>query len=65
MPESPETITLKAERTSETTIVVARTEYEQAKAAGTVDRLLDVYLSDMGSETTITEPDGTTYDPYN
>lgn len=59
-----ETITLEAERTSSTTITINRAEYEQAKAENRVDHLLDVYLSDMESETTITEPDGTIYDPY-
>nr|WP_221374533.1 hypothetical protein [Actinoplanes polyasparticus] len=60
---SDETITLEAERTSRTTITVNRAEYEQAKADNRVDHLLDVYLSDMDGETTITEPDGTIYDP--
>jgi hypothetical protein len=59
-----ETITLEAERTSSTTITVNRAEYEQAKTEGRVDHLLDVYLSEMEGETTITEPDGTIYDPY-
>jgi hypothetical protein len=59
-----DTITLQAERSSSTTITVNRAEYEQAKAENRVDHLLDVYLSDMDDETTITEPDGTIYDPY-
>jgi hypothetical protein len=61
---SDETIILTAERTSSAEITVNRAEYEQAKADGTVDHLLDVYLSDMDGETTITEPDGTIYNPY-
>lgn len=59
-----DTITLTAETISTTTITVNRAEYEQAKADDRVDHLLDVWLSDMDSETSVTEPDGTTYDPY-
>lgn len=60
-----DTITLKLESVGRRTVTVDRAEYEQAKADGTVDRLLDVYLSNLNNEaSSVTEPDGTTYDPY-
>ena len=59
-----ETITLIGRTYGKTTITVDRAEYEQAKADDTVDHLLDAYLSDMDETTTVTEPDGTTYDPH-
>jgi hypothetical protein len=61
---SDNTITLKIEQYGETTVHVDRAEYEQAKADGTVDQLLDMHLSDMEHDTTITEPDGTSFDPF-
>jgi hypothetical protein len=64
MTDSDDTITLIGRTYGRTTIKVSRTEYEQAKRDNTVDHLLDTYLSDMDKETTVTEPDGTTYDPY-
>lgn len=65
MTDKPEdTITLKGVTVGRCTITVSRAEYEQAKADDRVDHLLDTYLSDMDEETTVTEPDGTTYDPY-
>jgi hypothetical protein len=59
-----ETITLIGRTYGEVTIKVSRDEYEQAKADDKVDHLLDTWLSDMDETTTVTEPDGTTYDPY-
>lgn len=59
-----DTITLKATTIGTTTITISRAEYEQAKADDKVDHLLDAHLSDMDEETTVTEPDGTSYDPY-
>lgn len=59
-----DTITLKIEQFGETSVKVDRAEYEQAKANGRLDHLLDTYISDMEHETTITEPDGTEIDPY-
>lgn len=63
MPDN-ETITLIGQTYGKTTITVSRAEYEQAKADNKVDHLLDTWLSDMDETTTVTEPDGTTYDPY-
>jgi len=57
-------ITLYGETIARRKFTVSRAEYEQAKADDMVDHLLDVYLSNMSEETTVTEPDGTTYDPY-
>jgi hypothetical protein len=59
-----DTITLIGRTYGKTTITVSRAEYEQAKADDKVDHLLDTWLSDMDDSTTVTEPDGTTYDPY-
>jgi hypothetical protein len=59
-----ETITLKIESYGETTVTVNRAEYEQAKADGRLDHLLDTYVSDMEHDVTVTEPDGTEFDPY-
>lgn len=59
-----DTITLIGRTYGKTTITVSRTEYERAKAEDRVDHLLDAHLSDMDETTTVTEPDGTTYDPY-
>jgi len=60
-----EQITLKLESIARRTVAVDRAEYEQAKANGEVGDFLDVYLSSLDNEaTTVTEPDGTTYDPY-
>ncbi len=57
-------ITLTIKQYGEMTIEVDRAEYESALAEGLVDHLLDHEISDMDTDTTITEPDGTTYDPY-
>ncbi len=59
-----DTITLIGRTYGEVKITVSRAEYEQAKADDAVDHLLDTRLSDMDESTTVTEPDGTTYDPY-
>ncbi len=60
-----EQITLKLESVDRRTVTVNRAKYEQAKADGTVDDFLDVYMSNLDNEaSTVTEPDGTTYDPY-
>jgi uncharacterized protein YdbL (DUF1318 family) len=62
---SDEQITLKLESVDRRTVTVNRAEYEQAKAAGTVGDFLDVHMSNLDNEaSTVTEPDGTTYDPY-
>jgi hypothetical protein len=61
---SDETITLIGRTYGRVEIKVSRAEYEQAKAEDMVDHLLDVCLSDMDETTTVTEPDGTTFDPY-
>lgn len=57
------TIKLTVERTGGTEFEIDRAEYEQAKADGTLYMLLDPYLS-FDYETTVTEPDGTEFDPY-
>lgn len=57
-----DTITLKIEQHGETTVHVDRAEYEQAKADGVVDHLLDMHLSDIEHRTTITEPNGGEYE---
>lgn len=62
--KADDTITLVGRTYGRVTITVSRAEYEQAKADDTVDHLLDTRLSDMDEQTTVTEPDGTTYDPY-
>lgn len=48
----------------EETIVVDREDYEAAKAAGELDHFLDAYISDVDTEATVIEPDGTELDPY-
>jgi hypothetical protein len=58
------TITLKLRRYAETTVILFRAEYEQAKADGQLADLLDPYLSDMEHESTVMEPDGTEINPY-
>lgn len=63
-PPADDTITLIGRSYGEVTIEVSRTEYEQAKRDDVVDHLLDTWLSDMDETTTVTEPDGTTYNPY-
>ncbi len=64
MPEpTGDTITLIGRSYGKVVITVSRAEYEQAKAEDRVDHLLDAYLSDMDETTTVTEPDGTTYEP--
>lgn len=52
-------ITLRLIVEGETTVTVDRDEYEVAKKDGTVDLMLDTYISDVGTETTVVEPDGT------
>lgn len=64
MTDSDDTITLIGRSYGKTVIKVSRAEYEQAKTDDKVDHLLDTWLSDMDETTTVTEPDGTTYDPY-
>ncbi len=59
-----DTITLKAVEHGESTIVIDRAEYEDAKRTHTLDLLLDAHLSDMDSSTVVFEPDGTKVDPY-
>lgn len=54
-----ETITLRLVVEGEDTVSVDRAEYEAAKKAGTVDQLLDAYISDVETETTVVEPDST------
>ena len=51
---SDETVTLTIKQYGETTVTVNRAEYEQAKADGLVDHLLDHKISDMETDTTIT-----------
>ncbi len=58
-----DTIKLTVERFGGTEFEVDRAEYEAAKADGTLYMLLDPYLN-FDYETTVTEPDGTEYDPY-
>lgn len=60
---SDDTITLTLRVEGETTIEVDRAEYEQAKADGEVDQMLDVYLSDLSGRKTVVEPDGREYNP--
>lgn len=55
----PDEITLRLVVEGEDTVTVDRAEYEAAKAAGTVDELLDAYISDVETETTVVEPDST------
>jgi hypothetical protein len=57
------TITLELQTIGRATATVDRARYEQSKADGTLDHLLDRYLSNMDETTTVTEPDGTTFDP--
>lgn len=59
-----DTITLKAIEHGETSIVIDRAKYEDAKRTHTLDLLLDAYLSDIDSSTVVFEPDGTKVDPY-
>jgi hypothetical protein len=47
-----------------TTAVFDRAEYEQAKADGRLDHLIDCDVSDMETDTYLVDPDGTTFDPY-
>lgn len=59
-----DTITIRIEKSGETSVELDREEYEQAKADGEIDHLLDVYASDIETEITVTEPDGTTIHPF-
>lgn len=59
-----ETITIRAVKQGEEEITVDRAEYEAAKADGMLDHLLDVYLSDMETNTVLIEPDGTEINLY-
>ena len=56
------TITLIEYGTS--TVTVDREEYEAAKAADRLDHLLDADASDVETETTVVEPDGTRFALY-
>jgi hypothetical protein len=40
-------------------VEVDRAEYESAKAAGELDQMLDVYVSDIDTDVVVEEPDGT------
>jgi uncharacterized protein YdbL (DUF1318 family) len=60
-----DTITLRLESVSRRTVTVDRADYEQAKADGEVGEFLGVYMSSLDNElSSVTEPDGTTYEPY-
>lgn len=54
-----DTITLRLIVEGEDTVEIDRAVYEAAKAAGQVDQLLDAYISDVETETTVVEPDST------
>lgn len=62
--KSGKTITIRAVVHGEQDIEVDSGEYAAAKAAGTLDHLLDVYLSDIDTATVLVEPDGTEVQPY-
>jgi hypothetical protein len=65
VPGTPDNqIVLHAIEHGETTIVIDRAEYEDAKRTHTLDLLLDAQLSDIDSSTVVYEPDGTKVDPY-
>lgn len=53
-----DTIRIKLIEHGETFVVVDRHEYEAAKANGELDQFLDVYASDMETETVIVEESG-------
>jgi hypothetical protein len=55
-------LVLKTSGTS--TVKVNRAEYEAAKADGSLPWFLDVHLSNVELDSTVTEPDGSTYNPY-
>lgn len=58
------TIKIRAIKEGETEFEVDEQEYRDAKANGTLDHLLDAHLSDIDTETTLIEPDGTEVSPY-
>lgn len=60
----PTKINLIGRTVEEALITVDRREYEEAKAEGTLDHLLDAHLSDMDGKTVVIEPDGTVVNPY-
>jgi hypothetical protein len=57
-------ITLRLVEHGERTIEVDRAEYEAAKTASELDYFLDVWASDIDSDTTVVEPDGTELKPW-
>jgi hypothetical protein len=52
----PEQITIKLVSYAEREVTVDRAKYEQAKAAGELDHMLDAYASNMDEELTVIEP---------
>jgi hypothetical protein len=62
--EDDNTITLRLIEHGERTITVDRAEYEAAKAANELDHYLDVWASDVDTDTVVVEPDGTEFNPY-
>jgi hypothetical protein len=57
-------ITIVLEESGITEAEVDADEYAEAKAAGSLDAMLDCWASDIDSDITVTEPDGTTFDLY-
>ena len=61
---SGEMVTLRLVQYGETEIQVDAGLYAAAKADGKVDHLLDTWISDVETDTTVIEPDGTETNPY-
>lgn len=57
-------IELVITKTGARTVLVDRAEYEAAKTDGSLPWFLDVHVSNVDSDVTVTEPDGTAYNPY-
>lgn len=57
-------MTLRLVKHGETAVEVDTSLYAAAKAAGNLDHLLDSAISDMETDTTVVEPDGTEISPY-
>lgn len=45
-------------------VSVPKLEYEQAKKDGSLPWFLDPYINGIETDFTVTEPDGTAYNPY-
>lgn len=61
---SGKTIRLTLVQSGQTTVEVDAAVYADAKANGELDRLLDTAISDMETDTTVIEPDGTRINPH-